>query len=903
MKNKHNINIVTGPDDDILSRIHGNCRNNSICSKADGSCEQGCKTGYTGNKCNESCRIGYYGDTCAQRCSANCFKNTCNSVNGNCFQGCKPGWVGLQCEQECMNGTYGSSCSLNCSGNCMNDSTCKPVDGYCLSGCNPGWTGNTCHDKCQDGFYGAKCTLSCSRHCLNGTLCINTNGTCTNGCDPGWTGDTCKDVCRGGTYGAECVFMCSSHCLNGSACFHTNGSCTNGCDPGWTGDTCVDERAVFILYLRFNSFQASYRRHQKRDDVIFHNELYINEQVATEGIPNIHDDQAMSAQTTDPVYTNTSLVDIQLNGVKVSNDVEYYNDIPTKRTPNAISISELENAMKKKCLIKGYFLPQFETIATGLLYPTTAAVKRRNIHKNRFKKMYPYDHCRVKLKILPREPDSDYINASFIKGQGKADVYIASQGPVTENINDFWRMIWEMDVRTVVMVTNLAENGKMKCIQYWGTKDVVVPYGKIHVTTQAENVYAEFTIRELMLFHQGDVLTKRNVTQFHFTAWPDKGVPKTSTSLLQFWRKVRQNDENKDHIWLVHCSAGVGRTGTFLATDILFDQGENMGFVDVYQCVINLREQRVNLVQTHEQYIYLHKLMLEVFSLPSKPFSLDEFMTSYQQLQEKDKSGKMKLWREYKSIESGISWPTAVNDQQEGEKKETTVDILADAFRPILSNYVPGSSNAIKATCIPSYFDLHEYIIAQWRPQFKMETCRLVFEKQIETVVTFPIDQRDDEIFFEESVSESDPFAVVCQSQIKKGDFIVKDHFLQSRNGKHYFKEIIFKCWSSESLVPEDPQAILDLMTEVDTQRHHSSAHGRKSILFQCWDGVDRSGLLAVIINVLDRARVDNEVSIPQVIRQLRHNKKELITNFEQYKFCYDVLYCRLASKATYANV
>ncbi|XP_045206402.2 receptor-type tyrosine-protein phosphatase mu-like [Mercenaria mercenaria] len=612
----------------------------------------------------------------------------------------------------------------------------------------------------------------------------------------------------------------------------------------------------------------------------------------------------MSTQNTDPVYANTSLLDTRLNGVKAPNDVEYYNFMPTKRTPHAVSISELENVMKEKCLIEGYFKSQFETISTGLLHPTTVAERPRNIHKNRYKKMYPYDHSRVKLNELPGQPDSDYINASFIKGQDKDMTYIASQGPVKENVNDFWRMIWEMDVRTVVMVTNPVENGKMKCIRYWGDKDVVVPYGNINVKMESENIYAEFIVRDLMLFHQEDEVTEKNITQFHFTAWPDKGVPRSSSSLLQFWRKVRHNDENKDHIWLVHCSAGVGRTGTFLATDILFDQGEKMGFVDVYKCVKDLREQRVNLVQTHEQYMYLHKLMLEVFSFPSKPVNSDEFMTSYHQLQKKDKkSGKMKLWIEYMSMESGVTWPTAVNDEQEAENSESTLDIPADAFRPILSNFVPGSSNMIKATYVPSYYDMYGYITAQWRPQFKMQTCRLVFEKQIGTVVTFPTDQRDDEIFFEEAVSESDPFVVICQSKIQKKHYIVKDHVLQTRNGKHHFKEVIFKCWSSESLVPEDPQAVLDLVTEVDAQRNHSSADWRKSVLFQCWNGVDRSGLVAVLMNVLDRARVDKEVSIPQVIRQLRYNKKELITSFEQYKFCYDVLYCRLESNATYANV
>ncbi|XP_053400714.1 multiple epidermal growth factor-like domains protein 10 [Mercenaria mercenaria] len=955
----------------------GNCRNNSVCNKLDGSCAKGCKKGYIGNNCNEKCPDGFYGANCTSNCSTHCLNNTvCLHTNGTCINGCDPGWIGYICKDECEHGMYGKECASNCSSNCFNGSVCMHTNGSCINGCHPGWTGKNCMKECPAGTYGLDCSLNCSDHCLNTSLCNSVNGYCSLGCEQGWIGKTCDSTCPNGTYGKECSSNCSTNCLKGSVCLHTNGSCESGCAPGWVGETCqqVEKQVVVegvtegvsaaiiavvvivivtvilaVFYMKrntlvekFHSLQVLYHSQQKRDENSFHNEMFMHEHAEIEGFASGYG-ELMTAQNTDPTYANTSLADAdsQLKRVKGKdtisssrhpggnscsakqtkwftgqNDMEYYNITPMRRTANTIYLSDLEQFMKEKCLIEGYFQSQFETIATGFLYPTTVALKQRNLHKNRFKKMYPYDHSRVKLKVLPGQPDSDYINASFIKGQRKDQAYIAAQGPVSENVNEFWRMIWEIDVRTVIIVTNFAENGKMKCIQYWENKDEAVIYGQINVTLKTEKIFAEFTIREFSVFHQEDVLMKRDITQFHFTAWPDKSVPKTIPSLLHFWRKVRQNDENKARTWLIHCSAGVGRTGTFIALDILFEQAEQMGFIDVYQCVKDLREQRVNLVQTHEQYVCLYKVMLELFCLPFKPVNVDVFMTKYHQLLEKDnKSKKLKLLLEYESLENAKIWLKANNRRRESREEPTDKltkkntfgyidNIESGEFRPILSTYVPGCTNSIKAVYVPSYFDLHEYIIVQCHPQYKMETCRLIIEKDVGLVVTFPTDIKTT-AFFELSASENDPFVVLCQSQIQTGEYTIKDHVLQSPNKKHCFKEIVFECWSSKSIVPDSPQSMLNLATEINLQGQQVSdlPHGRKYILFQCSNGVDRSGLVAVLLNVLNRTRFDNEVSIPQVIQRLRHNRREIIPNFKQYKFCYDVLCCHLESNATYANV
>ncbi|XP_026579171.1 receptor-type tyrosine-protein phosphatase alpha [Pseudonaja textilis] len=242
-----------------------------------------------------------------------------------------------------------------------------------------------------------------------------------------------------------------------------------------------------------------------------------------------------------------------------------------------------------------------------------AASKEENKEKNRYVNILPYDHSRVHLTPIEGVPDSDYINASFINGYQEKNRFIAAQGPKEETVNDFWRMIWEQNTATIVMVTNLKERKECKCAQYWPDQGCWT-YGNIRVSVEDVTILVDYTVRKFCIQQVGDVTNKkpqRLVTQFHFTSWPDFGVPFTPIGMLKFLKKVKTCNPQYAGAIVVHCSAGVGRTGTFIVIDAMLDMMHAEKKVDVYGFVSRIRAQRCQMVQTDMQYVFIYQALLE----------------------------------------------------------------------------------------------------------------------------------------------------------------------------------------------------------------------------------------------------------------------------------------------------
>ncbi|XP_016073819.1 PREDICTED: receptor-type tyrosine-protein phosphatase H [Miniopterus natalensis] len=234
-----------------------------------------------------------------------------------------------------------------------------------------------------------------------------------------------------------------------------------------------------------------------------------------------------------------------------------------------------------------------------------------NSAKNRYRNVLPYDWSRVPLKPLGGEPGSDYINASFMPGLWSPQEFIATQGPLPQTVGDFWRLVWEQQSRTLVMLTNCVELGRVKCEHYWPLDTQPCTHGHLQVTLESEKVMENWTVRDLKLRHTQEQKTL-SVRQFHYVAWPDHGVPHSPDPLLAFWKMLRrwldQTPEGGPPI--VHCSAGVGRTGTLIALDVLLRQLECEGVVGPFSFVKKMRESRPLMVQTEAQYIFLHQCIL-----------------------------------------------------------------------------------------------------------------------------------------------------------------------------------------------------------------------------------------------------------------------------------------------------
>ncbi|XP_041894288.1 receptor-type tyrosine-protein phosphatase eta isoform X2 [Corvus kubaryi] len=296
---------------------------------------------------------------------------------------------------------------------------------------------------------------------------------------------------------------------------------------------------------------------------------------------------------------------------KRNNEVSF-SPIKIKKS-KMIKVENFESYFKKQQADSNCgFAEEYEELkSAGVHQPKFAAELPENRGKNRYNNVLPYDISRVKLSNQS-SGTGDYINANYMPGYNSKKAFIAAQGPLPNTIDDFWRMIWEKSIYSIVMLTKCMEQARTKCEQYWPDKQPK-SYGDIIVTMVSEVVLPEWTIRDFTV-EKSNTPESHMVRQFHFTSWPDHGVPETTDLLINFRHLVHEyNSQNPmDSPTLVHCSAGVGRTGTFIAIDRLIQQMEMESTVDVYGVVYDLRMHRPLMVQTEDQYIFLNQCVMDI---------------------------------------------------------------------------------------------------------------------------------------------------------------------------------------------------------------------------------------------------------------------------------------------------
>ncbi|KAJ1812917.1 Tyrosine-protein phosphatase non-receptor type 13 [Coemansia sp. RSA 2599] len=261
-----------------------------------------------------------------------------------------------------------------------------------------------------------------------------------------------------------------------------------------------------------------------------------------------------------------------------------------------------------------------ERMAQAMEYGATGACdigdsqRGANYDLNRYSDVVPFDSNRVRL-----QGKHDYINASQITlpTQLSPNKYIATQGPLNHSVGDFWRMVWEQQTRGIVMLANPVEGLRAKCAVYWPqTVSASLRLGDIEATLVDERPMRDclsVTVRKIRLTHAGAPGVAREVTQFHYTEWPDHGVPTSPVPLLQIVRELRSTvSPDPETPVVVHCSAGVGRTGTFIIIDAAMGYfaknadypGDFVG--DAFKA---MRRQRTMMVQTLSQYMMCYQVI------------------------------------------------------------------------------------------------------------------------------------------------------------------------------------------------------------------------------------------------------------------------------------------------------
>ncbi|XP_053706117.1 tyrosine-protein phosphatase non-receptor type 1-like isoform X2 [Synchiropus splendidus] len=236
--------------------------------------------------------------------------------------------------------------------------------------------------------------------------------------------------------------------------------------------------------------------------------------------------------------------------------------------------------------------------------PCKVARLPENKSRNRYRDVSPFDHSRIRLQ----QSDNDYINASLISVEEAERRYILTQGPLPNTCGHFWQMVWEQQSVGVVMLNRVIEKGSVKCAQYWPRslqEDLLFDDVNFKVCLVSEEGDADFSVRLLEL-HNLTTGTFREILHFHYLTWPDFGVPDSPTSFLNFLFKVRESGclEKRHGPVVVHCSAGIGRSGTFCLVDtclLLMSLREEPSSVKILEVLVQMRRCRMGLIQTADQ--------------------------------------------------------------------------------------------------------------------------------------------------------------------------------------------------------------------------------------------------------------------------------------------------------------
>lgn len=291
--------------------------------------------------------------------------------------------------------------------------------------------------------------------------------------------------------------------------------------------------------------------------------------------------------------------------------------LPTSVTVSGSQTAPLHESMLllAEGLEAGSLVAQFEQLYRRKPGLTVNEARRpENEKKNRYRDISPYDTTRV---ILNSAVSGDYINASYvnmeIQGSGIVNRYIACQGPLAGTCIDFWEMVWEQQSTLIVMLTTVVEQGRVKCHRYWPRLNETVEFGSLQVTCLKEEETPGFAFREFTLINT-ETQDERHITHMQYLAWPDHGVPDDSTEFLNFVTQVRQARTGMVEPTIVHCSAGIGRTGVLILMETaqcLIEANEPVYPLDV---VRSMRDQRAMMIQTASQYRFVCEAIQRVYS-------------------------------------------------------------------------------------------------------------------------------------------------------------------------------------------------------------------------------------------------------------------------------------------------
>ncbi|KAM9720206.1 receptor-type tyrosine-protein phosphatase F isoform 11-T12 [Menidia menidia] len=556
------------------------------------------------------------------------------------------------------------------------------------------------------------------------------------------------------------------------------------------------------------------------------------------------------------------------------------------------------------------FSQEYESIDPGQQFTWENSNMEVNKPKNRYANVIAYDHSRVVLTSVDAVPGSDYINANYIDGYRKQNAYIATQGPLPETLSDFWRMVWEQRSNTIVMMTRLEEKSRVKCDQYWPSRGTET-YGMIQVTMLDTVELATYSVRTFALYKNGSS-EKREVRQFQFMAWPDHGVPEYPTPILAFLRRVKACNPPDAGPMVVHCSAGVGRTGCFIVIDAMLERMKHEKSVDIYGHVTCMRAQRNYMVQTEDQYIFIHEALLEAATCGNTEVPARNLYAHIQKLTQPPAGETVTAMElEFKRLANSKAHTSRfISANLPCNKfKNRLVNIMPFESTRVCLQPIRGveGSDYINASCIDGYRQQKAYLATQGPLAETTEDFWRMLWEHNSTIVVMLTKLREmgrekcHQYWPAERSARYQYFVVDPMAEYNMPQYILREFKVtDARDGQsRTIRQFQFTDWPEQG-VPKTGEGFIDFIGQVHKTKEQFGQDG--PITVHCSAGVGRTGVFITLSIVLERMRYEGVVDLFQTVKTLRTQRPAMVQTEDQYQLCYRAALEYLGSFDHYAT-